>query len=185
EPGGPGAAGDGPPLRELRRRRGGDRGAVVAGGARRLDRGARPRRGADGDRGRPPARHGPARGAARAAAGPARGPRGASRGGADDGGGRAARTARGALRPGRRGGGRAGRRGRRRGPGTAARHRRRRPGRGHVVADEGVPVGDVSLGLLRPLEEPLGRLVRHGRVRQPREGPGLPRAPDAHPPPGL
>jgi hypothetical protein len=44
------------------------------------------------------------------------------------------------------------------------------------------PLGDLPLGLLRPLQEPLGRVVRHGRVRQPREGSGIPRAPDAQSP---
>ena len=56
----------------------------------------------------------------------------------------------------------------------AARDRRPRPGRRHVGAAEGVPVAHLPLRVLRPLPQPLADVVRHGRVRQPRQGADVP-----------
>ena len=44
-------------------------------------------------------------------------------------------------------------------------------------APEGLPQRDVPLGLLRLLQEPLGRLVYDGCLRQPHQGAHLPAAP--------
>jgi hypothetical protein len=74
---------------------------------------------------------------------------------------------------------------RRRSPRHAPDDRGRRPGRRHLVAAEGMPVGDLPLGVLRPLEEPLRRLVLDGRLRQPGEGRSAPRAPAGSPSPHL
>ena len=50
-------------------------------------------------------------------------------------------------------------------------------GAGHLAAPQGLPARLLHVGLLRPLEEPLGALVQHGGLRERREGARLPRAP--------
>src|SRR5688572_32225953 len=49
-------------------------------------------------------------------------------------------------------------------------------------AAEGVPPPLLPLGLLRYLQEPLRRVVQHGRLRQPHQGPRLSAAPPLHQP---
>ena len=69
---------------------------------------------------------------------------------------------------------------RRRGDGPPAGDRRRRPGGRHVAAAQGLSGRRLPVGLLRPVAQPLGGVVRHEDLRQPPEGALLPRAP---PPP--
>ena len=52
-----------------------------------------------------------------------------------------------------------------------------RRGRRDVGAAQGVPRGRLRVGVLRLVEEPIRHVVRHGGLRQPREGPRVPRAP--------
>ena len=46
----------------------------------------------------------------------------------------------------------------------------------HVAAPEGLPGRHLPVGVLRHVAQPLGGVVRHARVRQPREGARLSRA---------
>ena len=48
---------------------------------------------------------------------------------------------------------------------------------GTWCATQGLHGGELSLGVLRPLAQPIVVVVQHGGVRQPREGTRLPRAP--------
>ena len=47
---------------------------------------------------------------------------------------------------------------------------------GDLAAPEGLPRRHLPVGVLRHVAQSLGGLVRHARLRQPREGPRLPRA---------
>ena len=49
-------------------------------------------------------------------------------------------------------------------------------GVGRVEPSQGLPRRQLSLGLLRPLTQPLASLVLHGRLRQPQQGTRVPRA---------
>ena len=42
---------------------------------------------------------------------------------------------------------------------------------GTLVPAQGVPRGRLPVGVLRPLAQPVGPVVRHGRLRQPQQGP--------------
>ena len=72
---------------------------------------------------------------------------------------------------------RAGGRGRRGRARAFARDHPPRDGRRHLAAPQGLPRGHLRVGLLRPLQEPLGHVVLDGGVRKPQQGARLPGAP--------